>query len=721
MPALEMWGGIECSLNRVRDLFHSQIERSGHAGRPGDLDAVAVLGIRTLRYPVLWEATAPDLDAAIDWRWVAARLEHLRALAIRPIVGLVHHGSGPPHTDLLAACFAPKLAAFAAAVARRFPWVSDYTPVNEPLTTARFSALYGFWYPHRRDDAAFVRALLNQCRGIVLAMEAVRAVNPLARLVQTEDLGRVYATRAVRAQADFENDRRWLGWDLLIGRVGRDHPLYSFLVGAGAAPAELAWFAERACRIDLVGINHYVTSERFLHHDCGRFPVSTHGGNGRQRYADVEAVRVLPRPSTGLAALLREAWQRYRLPLAVTEVHLGCTREEQMRWLFEAWTAAGTARALGADVRAVTAWALFGGFDWPSLLTSFRGQYEPGAFDVRGGRPRPTALAHLIGTLARGGTPPADAVCRQPGWWRRPVRLLPGVRVRRAAEPPPPSGARPLMITGGAGTLGHAFARVCGRRGLHHQVLPRVRLDICAAAAVREALAELRPWAVVNAAGYVRVDDAEGDAEACRAVNTRGAAVLAAACAESGVRLLTFSTDLVFDGGKATPYVEDDTTAPLSLYGQSKAAAEAEVLACYPDALVVRSSAFFGPWDAHNFVRVTLARLARGEETAVADDVTVSPTYVPDLADAALDLLLDGESGRWHLANAGALTWADFARAAAARAGVAPGSLRPVPGQTLGWRAARPRYSVLGSARGGVLPALEDALARFVHEARLAS
>ena len=81
-----------------------------------------------------------------------------------------------------------------AAVARRYPWVEDYTPVNEPLTTARFSGLYGHWYPHGRDDRTFARALLNQCRAVVLAMRAIRAVNPAARLVQTEDLGRTYST-----------------------------------------------------------------------------------------------------------------------------------------------------------------------------------------------------------------------------------------------------------------------------------------------------------------------------------------------------------------------------------------------------------------------------------------------------------------------------------------------------------------------------------------------
>ena len=162
MAALEMWGGVECTVNRVRDDYFTQLDRSGHAERDGDLDRFAALGIRSLRYPVLWETTAPDGPASADWSWPDRRLQALRRLGIAPIVGLVHHGSGPRHTSLLCPRFADGLAQFASAVAERFPWVEQWTPVNEPLTTARFSALYGLWYPHARDDRSFVVALLNQ-------------------------------------------------------------------------------------------------------------------------------------------------------------------------------------------------------------------------------------------------------------------------------------------------------------------------------------------------------------------------------------------------------------------------------------------------------------------------------------------------------------------------------------------------------------------------------
>src|SRR5690606_19165961 len=167
-----------------------------------------------------------------------------------------------------------------------------------------------------------------------------------------------------------------------------------------ARDGDIAWFADNACPPDIVGVNHYVTSQRFLDDAIDRYPAALHGGNGRDRYVDVEAARMLDPAPPGIGPLLHEAWARYGIPLAITEVHLGGPREEQLRWLDEVWTVAAGARAAGVDVRAVTVWALLGSHDWDCLLTDCRGRYESGVFDVRGGRPRPTALARLATELA---------------------------------------------------------------------------------------------------------------------------------------------------------------------------------------------------------------------------------------------------------------------------------------------------------------------------------
>jgi dTDP-4-dehydrorhamnose reductase len=396
----EIWAGVECTVNRVGDVYFDQLGRNGHANRVEDLNRIANLGIRTVRYPVLWESIAPEGIDKANWTWSDERLGKLRELGIRPIVGLCHHGSGPRHTNLLEQSFASGLEEFAHAVAERYSWIDAYTPINEPLTTARFSALYGHWYPHHRSLSSFLRALVTQCLATERAMRAIRAINPAAMLVQTEDFGRTTSTPALAYQAEHDNQRRYLGIDLLVGLVDARHPLYDLITEHGVEAETLAYFREHSCAPNILGINYYVTSDRFLDENVDRYPECCRGGNGRDAYADVETVRVAEQSITGHLELLRTLWQRYRIPLAITEAHLGGTREEQLRWFVEAYRAAKTACAENIDVRAVTAWALLGSFDWDKLVTCDGGHYEPGAFDVRAPSPRPTALATITRMLA---------------------------------------------------------------------------------------------------------------------------------------------------------------------------------------------------------------------------------------------------------------------------------------------------------------------------------
>lgn len=719
MTPLEMWGGVECTVNRVGARFFDQLHRSGHAHRVDDIDRFAALGLKALRYPVLWERLAPRDPAEIDWRWSDQRLARIREAGMRPIVGLLHHGSGPAYTSLLDDRFPEQFAQYARAVAERYPWVTDWTPVNEPLTTARFSGLYGHWYPHRRDTAGFVRALLNQLRAVVLAMREIRAVNSAARLVQTDDLGRPSGTPALRDQVTHERQRRWLTWDLLCGRVDAHHPLHPFLLGHGAEHADLAALVEAPCPPDVIGINYYLTSDRWLDDRLQSYPEWSHGGNGRTRYADVELVRASPLGIAGHERHLLDAWARYRLPVALTEVHLGCTREEQMRWLVEAWQGATRARARGADVRAVTAWALLGSHDWNSLVTRDSGHYEPGPFDIRGPAPRPTAVARVARDLAAARVPD-HPVLRAEGWWRRSGRLTLGPGAPNAPEPDRPA-APPILVVGKRGTLGRAFQFICVTRGLPVHIVGRAEMDIADAAQIDAVLQRVRPWAVVNAAGYVRVDAAEGDPEACWNDNVTGPVNLAVACSRMGLPLVTFSSDLVFDGSVQRPYFEDDAPAPLNVYGLAKADAERRVLALLPQALVIRTSAFFGPWDDFNFATEVLRSLAVGRPFSAPDDYTISPTYVPHLVHAALDLLVDGERGIWHLANQGAVTWHEFGRRVARAAGMPEELVTPCSTRELWGPAIRPPYSALGTVRGSLLPPLDEAIAAFTGHATVAA
>jgi dTDP-4-dehydrorhamnose reductase len=705
---LALWGGVECTVNRVGDTFFDQSLATAHQDRVTDLDRLSQLGITAVRYPVLWERVAPLKPDSCDWTWTDERLTGLRVRNISVIAGLLHHGSGPAYTGLLAPDFASGLARHAAATARRYPWIADWTPVNEPCTTARFSCLYGHWYPHLRDERSFWLALLNQVDAIRLAMREIRQVNAGARLIQTDDLGKTYSTWVVRDQAAFDNTRRWMTWDLLCGKVTKGHPFWERM-GAFGLEDRLRMIADDPCPPDIIGINHYLTSDRFLDHRPQRYPFRANGTS----FIDTEAVRVLDPPPAGLECALREAWDRYGIPLAITEVHNGCTRDEQMRWMREAWITATRLRGEGVEIEAVTAWAIFGNSGWNRLLTE-TGSYEPGAFDIRAPVPRGTAMVPLLNSLAHGG--PQHPVLARSGWWKRSVRL----QHRKISRPAPmweqrrtdEQAAPPVLICGATGTLGRAFAAACEHRNILHVLTARSELELGNAASVRAALDGIQPWLVINAAGWVRVDAAEQEPEGCARDNTVGAVQLASACAERGIATVSFSSDLVFDGALKRPYRESDMTSPLNVYGTSKRDAERGIGELLGRHLIVRTAAFFSPYDQHNFAVQLASALEAGRRFSVLHEQTISPTLVSDLCNAALDLAIDGETGIWHLTNGTPVTWEEFAHRIAERCGLDATLIETDFSAGLGG-APRPTYAALTSEKGMILPDLDSALERF--------
>ncbi|HYG24330.1 MAG TPA: sugar nucleotide-binding protein [Verrucomicrobiae bacterium] len=721
---VELWGGIECSANRVGDKYFNQLERSGHISRIEDLGLLARLGVRTLRYPILWEHSA---SGTFDWSWIDERMLRLRELNIAPIVGLVHHGSGPAHTSLLDSNFPDGLARHARAVAERYPWVRYFNPVNEPLATARFSCLSGHWHPHYRDTAAFSRALVNQCRAVQLAVAEIRNIIPEAQLVQTENIGKTYSTEPVGYQADFENERRWLTFDLLSGRCDSSHPMWDYLSGCRVSIDALEALLAAPCRPDILGINYHLTGERFLDEKLQNYPERSHAGNGKHAYADVSAVRVCAPGIGGVYQVVKEAWERYRSAIAITEVHLGSTRDEQLRWFMDVWHAGQLLRREGVDLRAITMWALLGAYDWDSLLTRSENSYDPGAFDLRGATPRMTALGKCARALAR-REPYSHPVLDGAGWWQRPQRLLYPPQQPRAEAlamiSPPQLFCRPrrepqqpLLITGAAGTLGQAFRRLCDIRGLAFRAVTRHEMDIADPISVRRMIREAEPWAVINAAGYSRVDQAEAEPDRCFRENTHGAICLANSCRNAGIPLVTFSADSVFDGA-AADYVESDATNPLNIYGLSKAQAESAVTRIHAGSLVIRTCCLFGPWDQDNIVTAMVRELRANRPFWALVDATLTPAYLPDLVNATLDLLIDGERGIWHLANDGATTWHNFLLHAAELGGVSAAGLEPLRLDDADFLAARPRSSVLRSNRGSLLPPWEKALERYFSDRR---
>jgi dTDP-4-dehydrorhamnose reductase len=222
---------------------------------------------------------------------------------------------------------------------------------------------------------------------------------------------------------------------------------------------------------------------------------------------------------------------------------------------------------------------------------------------------------------------------------------------------------------------------------------------------------------VINTAGYVKAAEAERESERCYRENHHGAVQLATACRDAGIGYLTFSSDLVFDGTKGRPYVESDPGDPGGVYGASKAAAEKDVLALLPSALIIRTSAFFGPWDEYNFATIFLRRFAASEPFDVAAHLRVSPTYVVDLVHASLDLLLDGAAGIWHLANRGDVSWADFARLVALKAGLPEDQVQRWYDRQVQKSTGLPVQSrYFPAERAWLMPPLEHAVDRYLRD-----
>ena len=259
-----------------------------------------------------------------------------------------------------------------------------------------------------------------------------------------------------------------------------------------------------------------------------------------------------------------------------------------------------------------------------------------------------------------------------------------------------------IMVTGSAGQLGHELLRLPGDPGIERVGLDRRRLDVTDRAAVLDAVTDVSPDVVVNCAAFAAVDAAEADRDAAFAVNRGGAAILAEACAARRRPLIHLSTDYVFDGEKGSPYVEDDATGPLNVYGASKAAGEAAVRERLAEHLILRTSWLYG---AHggNFVKTMLRLAATQAEIPVVDDQQGCPTAAPDLAAVILVLARraaggDCAWGTYHCCNAGETSWFGFASAILEDQG---GAARLVPVATAAFPrpASRPRRSTLDCRR----------------------
>ncbi len=407
MNELEYWASPEPTIARVRaDVYRDQRRETGHYQRLGDIERLASLGITATRYPVLWESVAPTHPSDRNYAWEDERLRELERFSIEPIVTLMHHGSGPSYTSLSDPAFPELFADYAEATARRYPHVARWTPLNEPLTTARFSTLYGVWYPNERSDAAFGRAIVNETLAYLLAVRRIRRIVPAARFMLTEDLQNFVAGDArARDYARHKHERSFLSIELAAGLVTPAHAMWEYLTRVcDISTRTLERIRRLAARPDVVGWNYYPNSERYL-------STRPDGSFENRSLIDCLDVNLDPKP------LLREASRRLNLPFAISEVHVHGTDRDRAHWLIERHGDVNVLRNEGVDIGAFGAWAAFGLVDWNSLLRERNDAIEDGLFACRpdGGVPE----LMLAGDVFRSFRRRSAVSVPGRGWWDR--------------------------------------------------------------------------------------------------------------------------------------------------------------------------------------------------------------------------------------------------------------------------------------------------------------
>jgi dTDP-4-dehydrorhamnose reductase len=273
-----------------------------------------------------------------------------------------------------------------------------------------------------------------------------------------------------------------------------------------------------------------------------------------------------------------------------------------------------------------------------------------------------------------------------------------------------------VTIFGATGLLGNALMREW--RGDELAGLGSRDADIRSQEQVRQAIAKHQPDWIILAAAYTDVDGCETNRDLAFKVNSQGALHVAQAGAEQGSKLLFLSTDYVFDGAKTSPYEIGDPIAPQSVYGRSKAEAEAKIRQVLPTCCILRTSWVFGV-GGKCFPDTILKLAASRKELEVVDDQRGCPTYTVDLARVIIQLCRKGATGTVHATNAGECTWFDFASEVVREAGLKT-LVRPTSSDKFIRPAKRPSYSVLSSASlqqyGIVVPPWQDASQRYLKE-----
>lgn len=428
---MRWWVGIEDTAIGV-PIRHSgrtldEIVLTEHDQRfRADIDLAAGLGADGIRYGVPWYRLNP---ARGEYRWELAEpmLEHAAAAGLTIVADLVHYGV-PSWLEggFVDPGYPDAIASYAAAFAERFGHiVQHWTPLNEPGVTAAFCGESGGWPPHLTGPEGWTRVTLALADGMQRTVGAIRSVQPEATIVHVEASKRIRPSTdpRLRAAIELSDARSWLPTDLLLGRVGRAHPLHDWLLRHGADAARLEAIQAASVAVDVMGVNFYP-----------QYSV-------RELVVADDAVLEIAGGGTGedLVAVLCAFQDRYGVPVAVTETSYDGDDASRLAWLEASTTALAAARADGLETVAYTWWPLFDFVDWG--ISS--GGYPFEDFRVRITHPDGRTTIETLPSPGAGADPDGGVGpwLRRMGLWR----LEPGPTGLERVETPVAAALRELI------------------------------------------------------------------------------------------------------------------------------------------------------------------------------------------------------------------------------------------------------------------------------------
>jgi beta-glucosidase/6-phospho-beta-glucosidase/beta-galactosidase len=317
-----------------------------------DLTLGRELGLKAMRWGVPWYKVEPEKDK-FDWSWTDQVIPFLvEELKILPIIDLMHYGC--PFwlkREFANRDYPERVATYAAAFAERYKHlISWYTPLNEPIINSLMCGMRGLWAPYLKGDSGYIRIMLQLARGIIRTVQALKQIDPSSVMVHVEATGLTRTVRAdLAALAREEQYRGFLCYDLISGRLTHDHLLFSWLVRNGASPDDLDEIARNPIDLDVLGLNFYPQwSTKLLHIDK----------RGRLAFSETEP------EGDGFKELITHYYERYKVPVMITETSAVGSDEVRQRWLKSSVSMIRDLRSHGVPVVGYTWFPLFTMIDW---------------------------------------------------------------------------------------------------------------------------------------------------------------------------------------------------------------------------------------------------------------------------------------------------------------------------------------------------------------------